>query len=191
MTRIHLFIHAAVAALVAFGICGQQKLNAQDAAAPAGHGVFVGPLAPGTDDDVVSAPKLYQGMVIVGTDPPSSSPDAWPCAHGGSGCSSLPPNGLVIPFPYQLIPKKVTGMVVSTFQTTATSGTADVTVTITQGKTTVYTDSFNFPITAKGEYYTYVSGATLSGAMAGPETVTVTVTVGGVTITGKDHIHVQ
>ena len=49
MTRTRLFLHAAVAAIVAFGICGQQELKAQDGTVSTGHGVFVGPSLPEAD----------------------------------------------------------------------------------------------------------------------------------------------
>jgi hypothetical protein len=189
MTRTRLFLHAAVAAIVAFGICGQQELNAQDAAVSTGHGVFVGPSLP--EADVATAPAMYQGIVLVGIDPPATHPHAWPCVPGDSGCPSLPPNGFVIPYPYQVIPINAAGMIVSTFTTNSASGTADVNVTVTQGKTTISTGSTNFAVSANGQYYAYFPDAALSGATKGAETVTVTTTVGSATITGKITIHVQ
>lgn len=64
-------------------------------------------------------------------------------------------------------------------------------MTITQGTTTIFSDSFNFAVTANGTWYAYLFDVKHSGAKAGVAVVTVTTTVGTATITGKAALHIR
>ena len=84
-----------------------------------------------------------------------------------------------------------TGEIFWTFTTTTATGTADLKVTVTQSKKTIFTDSFTFAVTPNGTYYAYVFDAKLSCAHTGTALVTVTTTVGAVAITGKTTLQIQ
>jgi hypothetical protein len=111
MTKTRVFLHVAVAVIVAFGICGQPELKAQDAQGPIAGVVRVGEANVTPDDGFDAAASMYQGTVVVGVQPPSYTPATWPCAAGGSdsACSSLQAGGLVMPFPLQLITSPAEG----------------------------------------------------------------------------------
>jgi hypothetical protein len=64
-------------------------------------------------------------------------------------------------------------------------------VTITQGATTLFSDSFNFAVTANGTWYAYVFDVKLAGAKKGVATATATTTVGTATITGKTALRIE
>ncbi len=196
MTKKCNILYAALAVAVAFGICGPKTLNAQDATAgPVGHLGQVGqiPVDPADTPDATAA-TMYMGILGVTNNPPTGgATPSWPCV-GGTGdpeCSSIAAGGFVVGFSYQLISTDGNGQVYWTFTTTTATGTADFKLTVTQGKTTIFTYSFSDSVTANGLWYAYVSGATLSKTTKGAATVTVTTTVGGKTITGKAAIHIR
>lgn len=194
MTRIRLFLHGAAAIAATFGICSQQQLKAQDTAVPVGHVVRVGQVDVIPADGFDAAAGLYQGPVIVGANPPSAGPPpTWPCTGGGGDapCTSIPLDGFVIPFPKQVVTPTFEGEIVWTFTTTSAAGTADFKVTITQGTATLFSDTFNFAVTANGTWYAYLYDVKLTGATKGVATVTVATTVGTATITGKTALHIQ
>lgn len=66
MIKTRVFLYGAVAAIFAFGICGQQELKAQDAVGPVGHVVRVGQVDVIPEDGFDPGAGLYQGPVIVG-----------------------------------------------------------------------------------------------------------------------------
>lgn len=187
------FPKAAVAAILLLGACGLPNLRAQDAAGPITV-VRVGEtgIVPGEGPD--AAKSMYQGIVVVGANPPTyGPPPTWPCFGGGSDapCSSIAAGGFVIPVSMQVIPKKFNGEVVWTFATTTASGTAAMKLEVKQGKKTLTSDSFSFGVVPNGIYYAYAGGVKLSGAGKGRVTVTATTTVGSETITGRAVLQVQ
>ena len=146
------------------------------------------------EDGFDAGAGLYQGIVIAGDNPPvGGPPPSWPCIGGGgeATCSSIASGGFVIPYPYQIFGVNSTGEIVSTFTTTSASGTADLTVKVTQGKKTLFSDSSSFAVSANGTYYAYVYDAKLSGSKTGTVLITVTTTVGTATVTGKTTLHIQ
>jgi hypothetical protein len=194
MTKTSVFLHCAAAVIVAFGICCCQELKAQGAAGPVANVVRIGQVdtLPATGFDAGAG--MYPGIVQVGANPPSDGPPpTWPCVGGGGDapCSSVPAGGLVVPYPFEPIPTKSNGEIVWTFTTTSASGAADFDVTITQGTTTIFSDTFSSSVAANGVYYGYVINAKLSGAKKGVAKVTVTTTVGSAKITGKATIHIE
>jgi hypothetical protein len=194
MTKTRVFLHSAVAVMVALGICGQPELKAQDAQSLKAGVVRVGEADATPDDGFDAAASMYQGTVVVGVQPPSYTPATWPCGGGGSdsACSSLQLGGLVIPFPLQVITSPADGgEIVWTFTTTSASGTADFKVTITQGSKTVFTYPATFAVSANGVYYGFVGGSIFGGAARGAATAKVTTTVGSKTISGKTTIHLK
>jgi len=172
-------------------MCGRQELKAQDAAGPVGQVTRIGQVDVIPDTGFDAGAGMYQGITLAGVNPPAAGD--WPCFGGGGSaqCSSIPSGGLVIPFPLQVIAAKSFGEVVWTFSTTSATGTAGFTVKITQGTATIFSYSFNFPVTANGVWCADVVNAKLSGAKKGTATVTVTTTVGAATITGKTVLHIQ
>jgi hypothetical protein len=187
------FLHGAAAAIVAFGLCGQQSLKGQDATRPLTGAVRVGPAGVVPDDGADAAATMYPGILVAGANPPSDGPPpTWPCYGGGSDapCSSIAAGGFVIPVSMQVIPVSFNGEVVWTFATTTATGTADLNVKVTQGKKTLSNSSFSFSVAPDGIYYAY-SFLKLSGKAKGRVTVTATTTVGSETITSKAVLQVQ
>jgi hypothetical protein len=193
MTRTPVFLHGAIAVIVALGICGQPNLKAQDAAGPIGGVVRVGPAGVTPGDSSDAKPAMYLGTVYAGATPPQGNPTpTWPCYGGDSQCSSIPAGGFVVPLPLQVVSTKDIGEVVWTFTSVSASGTADCEVKVTQGKRTISTFSFSFTgVAPNGTYYAYAYGQKFSGAKTGTAKVTVTTTVGSATITGHAVLHVE
>jgi hypothetical protein len=100
MTKIRMFMFAALAVIVAFSVCGQQAY----AEGIKLHVAAVGnQLPPGAVTPDVSS-KVYELSAGVSDSLPpvnSSSAPEWPCFTGGSDpyCSSLPAGGVVEPYP--------------------------------------------------------------------------------------------
>jgi hypothetical protein len=195
MKKIRTFLHAAAAVAVALGVCSQQELKAQDSEKPVIHLVRAGQVDVIPEGGYDTGAGLYQGIVIAGVNPPvTGPPPSWPCIGGGgeATCSSIATGGFVIPYPYQIFGLNSTGELVWTFTTTTASGTADMKVTVTQGKKTLFSDSsLTFSVSPNGTYYAYVYDVKLSGAKAGAVLVTVTTTVGSATVTGKTTLQNQ
>src|SRR5450631_3976044 len=193
MKRTRVFFHGAFAAMIAFGICGGGQLKAQDAAGSV-YVVRVGQVDVIPEDGFDAGAGLYQGIVAAGVNPPVvGPPPTWPCFGGGGDapCSSLPAGGFVVPFPLQVIGVNTSGEIVSTFSTTTATGTATLTIKVTQGSKTIFSNTVSFSVSANGIWYAYVENVKLSGAAKGTATVTVTTTVGATTITGKTALHIQ
>jgi len=134
--RTRVFLHGAIAAIVALGMCGQHQLKAQDATGPVGGGIRVGPAGVVPDDSPNAGPAMYQGIVLAGANPAQGNPTpTWPCPGGGGDpqCSSIAAGGFVIPLPVQVISANDNGEVVWTFTSLTASGTADCKVTVTHG----------------------------------------------------------
>jgi hypothetical protein len=102
MTKIRMFMFAALAVIVAFGVCGQPVL----AATPHFQVKVVGPSSGQVGEEVspdVSS-KVYElASGVSDSIPPldgSGFPD-WPCFTGGSDpdCSSIPAGGVVVSYP--------------------------------------------------------------------------------------------
>lgn len=191
MTRTRVFLHCAIAAIAAIGICGQPNLKAQDVG-PVGGGVRIGPPGAVPGDSPDAGPAMYLGTVYTGATPPQGNPSpTWPCYGGSSQCSSIPSGGFVVPFPLQVVGTKDIGEVVWTFTSVSATGTADCTVEVTQGKKKLTNFSFSFSATEPGTYYAYGYNLKFSGARAGTAKVTVTTTIGSAKITGHAVLHVQ
>jgi hypothetical protein len=194
MTKTGVSLHCAIAAIAVLGICGQPNLRAQEAAGPVTGVVRVGPSGIVAGEDPDAAKSMYQGILVVGANPPTyGPPPTWPCYGGGGDapCSSIAAGGFVIPVSMQVIPTKFNGEVVWTFATTTASGTADMKLEVKQGKKTLSSDSFSFDVAPDGIYYAYAGELKLSGAGKGKVTVTATTTVGSETITGRAVLQVQ
>jgi hypothetical protein len=194
MTKTRVFLHGAVAVAIALGICSQPELKAQDAVLPVWNVVRVGQVDVIPEGGFDTGAGLYPGIVGTGANPPiAGPPPSWPCVGGGGSapCSSIAEGGFVIPYPFQIIPVNTKGEIFWTFTTTTATGTADLKVTVTQGKKTIFTDSFSFAVATNGTYYAYVFNAKLSGAHTGKALVTATTTVGAATITGKTTLQIQ
>jgi hypothetical protein len=195
MKKIRVFLHSAITVAVSLGVCSQYELKAQEGEKPEIHVVRVGQVDVIPEGGYDTGAGLYQGIVAVGVNPPvAGPPPSWPCIGGGgeATCSSIATGGFVIPYPYGIFGTNSTGEIVWTFTTTTASGTADMKVTVTQGKKTIFSDSsLTFAVSANGTYYAYVYDAKLSGAKTGPVLVTVTTTVGTATITGKTTLQIQ
>jgi hypothetical protein len=195
MKKIRVFLHGAAAVAIALGIWSQQELKAQEGVPPVIHLVRAGQVDVLPEDGFDAGAGLYQGIVLAGINPPvTGPPPSWPCIGGGGDatCSSIATGGFVIPYPYQIFGTNSTGEIVWTFTTTTVSGTADMKVTVTQGKKTLFSDSsLTFPVSANGTYYAYVYDVKLSGAKTGTVLVTVTTTVGTATVTGKTTLQIQ
>jgi hypothetical protein len=194
MSKSRTFFQCAAALIAAFGICSQQELKAQEMAAPVAHLVRVGQVDALPADGFDAGAGMYQGIVLMGPNPPTLSPSpTWPCFGGGgdSECSSLPAGGVIIPFPQQVFGPRFVGEVVSTFSTTSATGTADITVTITEGAATLFTYSSSVSVAANGDWYIYLENVSFTGATKGTATLTVTTTVGTAIITGKAALHIS
>lgn len=194
MTRIRLLLHCALAVIAAMAFCSRSRLSANDGGGPVAGVARIGQVDVIPDSGFDAGTGLYQGIVFAGANPPTyGPPPTWPCFSGvGSApCSGIPAGGLVIPFPAQVLPVKSMGEIGWTFTTTTATGSAAVSVKVTQGSTTLFSNSANFPVSANGIWCAYVGNAKLSGAKTGTATVTVTTTVGTVTITGKTVLHIQ
>jgi hypothetical protein len=191
MTKTSVFLHCAAAALVAFGTCGRHELRAQAAAGPVAKIVRIGQVDVIPEGGVDTAAGMYQGITLAGANPPVAGD--WPCSGGGGDaqCSSIPAGGFVIPFPTPVIPANTTGEILWTFTTTTASGTATLDAKITQGTTTIFSASGTGTVAPNGIYYAYFPGSQLSNKKRGPARLTVTTTVGGVTITGGTTLFIQ
>jgi hypothetical protein len=97
-TKTRMFIFAALAATVTFGVVGQPAL----AAAPQFHISVIGHVPAQVSPDP-AAPTIFQLATNFGTLAPvdGSGNDEWPCFTGGSDadCSSIPAGGLVVGVP--------------------------------------------------------------------------------------------
>ena len=84
------------------------------------------------------------------------------------------------------------GQIYYTFETTTLHGKGHATVTVKQGSTTILNVSGSLgTILANTIHSVALNGATFTGAVAGPATITVTTKVGTEKITGKATIHLQ
>jgi hypothetical protein len=188
-----MFLFTALAVVLACGVCVQQGL-AQEDDYQVGTGQLgvasVGALTLGPD---LTGAGLFQGIVAMGPNPPSSGD--WPCFAGGSGagCAAIPAGGLVVGVPVQVWDlSSANGQIYYTFQTTTAHGKGHTTVTVKQGTTTILNVSGSLgTILADKLHAVWVNGATFTGAIAGPATITVTTKVGTEKITGKATIHLQ
>jgi hypothetical protein len=141
-----MFMFAALAVIVAFGVCGESAL----ALDPHFRVASIGALPVQTDNQPAAASLVHQGITGMGVLPPldATSVDTWPCFTGGSDpdCSSIAAGGLVVGVP--LYTWSLTGCTSSTaacgqifwtFETDVTSKKTaiNVSITVTQGTSTI------------------------------------------------------
>jgi hypothetical protein len=188
-----MFLLTALAVVLACGICVQQGL-AQEDDHQVGTGQLgvasMGALTLGSD---LAGVGLFQGIVAMGPNPATDGD--WPCLAGGSGtgCAGIPSGGLVVGVPVQVWPlSSANGQIYWTFETTTAQGKGHATVTVKQGSTVILSVSGALGTLAQNQIYAIsLSGATFTGAVAGPATITVTTKVGTEKITGKTTIQLQ
>ena len=193
MTKSRVLLFSALAVVLACGICVQQGL-AQEDDHQIGTGQLsmtgVGSLAAGSD---LASPGAFQGIVAMGPNPATSGD--WPCFAGGSGtgCAGIPAGGLVVGVPVQVWPlASANGQIYWTFETTTAQGKGHATVTVKQGSTVILSVSGALGTLAQNMIYAVnLSGATFTGAVAGPATITVTTKIGTEKISGKATIQLQ
>jgi len=193
MTKGRMFLFMALAMVLACGICVQQGL-AQEDDYQIGTGQLsvqsMGALTLGSD---LAAPGAFQGIVAMGPNPATDGD--WPCFAGGAGtgCAGIPAGGLVVGVPLQVWDvSSANGQIYYTFETTTAHGKAKATITVKQGSTVILNVSGSLGKLAQNQiYYVALSGATFTGAVAGPATITVTTKIGTEKITGKATIQLQ
>jgi|HubBroStandDraft_1064217.scaffolds.fasta_scaffold02475_9 hypothetical protein len=205
MTKIRMFMFAAVAVIVAFGMVGQQAL-ALDVHF---HSMIIGKAdVPDVMPDAAS--QLHQLITVMAVASPetSSSNFYWPCFTGGSDplCSSIPAGGVVLGAPFYTWPlttctssTAACGQIYWLFETdvASTKAAIDVSVTVTQGTSTIYNTGTVDVGTNPGAGYVEVIWAdvgfgpgdcatgTCATPVAGAATITTTTTVGKQKATGK------
>jgi hypothetical protein len=200
MTRIRVFLFTALAAIVAFGVCGQ----------------------PAQAQDIQVVEDAHDSMTAVGHWVPNASPDAaalaqgpvlWdngvqepPCFGPNAPCSGDPAGGVNIGYalPYwpvsgagtgktcTNVKKQACGQIDSFTETTTATGAVSATITIKQGKTVVYSHKATGlgTITAGKILVVSVAGIKLkAAAKAGSAVITVVTTVGTSKSTGKATIY--
>jgi len=193
MTKLRVLLFTALPLVLACGLCVQQGL-AQEGDYQVGTGQFsmsgVGSLAPESD---LAGPGAFQGILAMGPNPATDGD--WPCFAGGSGtgCAGIPAGGLVIGVPLQVWDlASANGQIYWTFETTTGKGKINVTLTVKQGMTVILSASGTVGTAAKNSIYSIaLTGATFSGAVAGPATITATTKIGKEKITGKATIQLQ
>jgi hypothetical protein len=139
-----------------------------------------------------AAPGMFQGIVGVGQNPPD--PGDWPCYGGGPNCSAVALGGLVIALPTPVVSHLCNGCaeIFYTFQTTTASGTAKVSITVVQNKTTIFSNSSSFPGVPAQFVDVITTGLVFnSSATTGPATIEVTTTIGKTKVTGKAAIYLD
>jgi hypothetical protein len=196
MTKIRMFMIAALAALVAFGVCAQ----------------------PAHADGISVRNGTSASLITVEHWVPNASPDAaavvngpvmWddgaqvpPCFAPASPCTADPTGGVNVGYPLPFWPingsgtgttcNNVTlqacGQIDSFIETNTGKGKVGAKITITQGTTTIFTYSNTDIGTAKAGEIIAVSVAGIqldATAVAGTAVITVVTTVGKATSTGK------
>jgi hypothetical protein len=156
MMKIRMIMFAALAVIVAFGVCGQQA-QAQNSRTTLSV-VGKAPTHPVTPD--ASPSLLYQGVTTMGVLPPAD-PNGnayWPCFTGGGSnpnsadCSTIPAGGVVFGFPVYTWPltsctgvssTAPCGQVYWTFEDdNSTSGEISAQVVVKQGTSYVYDSGY-------------------------------------------------
>jgi len=208
MKKISVGAFVAVAAL-ALGICGQQAR----AEPPGTIHARSFPLAATPDlNPNAKEPAMTMGVVAFGTYPPtdSSGNSEWPCFTGGSdpNCSTIPAGGVILGVPYQdwsvsacnVGPGAACGQIYWSFTSNHASGTVMVSETITQGTKTIYQSGTTNLGMGTAPFQSWVwdeigmGPNACSGCVAvvkGPARITVTATVGSVTVTGHAPLIMQ
>jgi len=190
MTKIPIYLVAVLVA-VALGACGQPALLAQS-----GDGANLNPeirmFTIGHVDVIPdkAAPGLFQGIVGTGANPPD--PGDWPCFGSGPNCPSVALGGLVIPQPQPYVSHLCNGCaeIFYTFQTTTSSGTAEISITVVQGTTAIFSNGYSFPgIPAQSIQVVTTGLAFNSSAKPGAATIKVTTTIGRTKAAGSAPIH--
>ncbi len=190
MTRISMFLSAVLIAVV-LGVCNQPVLLAQSDDA-AGANPEIRMITIGHVDVIpdATAPGMFQGIVGTGPNPPD--PGDWPCYGGGPNCSGVAAGGLVIAQPQPRVSHLCNGCaeVYYTFQTTSLSGTASISISIVQGKTTIFSNSADFPGVPAQSIQVMTTGLAFNGsAKRGRAAIKVSTTIGSTTITGSAPIY--
>lgn len=202
---------AALAVIVAFGVGGQLAL-AESVANPHVHAVVIGKRAPvnagGGSYVDKAASKVHNLFATFNELPPldSSGYGEWPCGGGGSDpdCSSIAAGGLVIGFPFyswslatctssEYACGELTWMFETDLTGTGSKWPINVSVTVTQGTTDIYTSgTLSTGLDNPGEYYTevfalplgfgpgdcFAPSTTCGTPVAGAATIKVTTTIG-------------
>jgi hypothetical protein len=202
MTKIRMFMIAALAAIVAFGVCGQPA-QAQDIAVRNGtHAslISIGHWVPNASPDaaaVVNGPVMW--------DDGAQEP---PCFGPNAPCTTDPAGGVNIGYPLPFWPisgsgtgptcNNVTlqscGQIDSFIETNTASGKVSATITIKQGATTIFTYSTGTIGTASAGEIVAVSVAGIqldATAVSGNATITVVTKVGAHPSTGKATINLM
>jgi hypothetical protein len=217
MTKIRMFMFAALAAIVALGVCGQQALALDTHFKIASIG-----RAPVQSETLPpAASQVHEGVTGMGVAPPldAGGLDTWPCFTGttDADCSSIASGGLVIGVPvYTWSLTNCTsstaacGQIFWTFETdvVSTKTPIDVSITVTQGtttKTTIFsTGTQSVGANNPGAGYIEVisddvafgpgdcaAPTTCGTPVAGPATITVTTIIGKQKATGTATITLQ
>lgn len=186
MKRISIFF-CAVLAVAVLGACSQAALLAQSDDGT-GLNLEMRMLTIGHVDVVpdASAPGMFQGIVGTGPNPPD--PGDWPCYGGGPNCPSVAPGGLVLAQPQPYVSHLCNGCaeVYYTFQTTSLSGTASISITVVQGKNTIFSNSANFPGVPAQSIQVMTTGLAFNtSAKKGRAVIKVSTTIGTTTVTGS------
>jgi hypothetical protein len=209
MTKTRMFVFAALAVIVAFGVCGQQALalDPHFKVVTIGHGT--------TQSDAVpdAASQVHQGITAMGAAAPadSSGNATWPCFTGETDpdCSSIAAGGLVVGIPaftWNLAActssTAACGQIYWTFETDVKSKTApiNISLTVTQGTSTIYsTGTIDVGTNPGAGFIEAIAGnvafgpgdctvGTCATPVAGAATITVTTKIGTSTATGTAHI---
>jgi hypothetical protein len=192
------FLFAALAAVVAIGYCATPAM-----AAPTVHfyqrpGPSVGP-----DASPNVTPTFAAGVTAFGLPPTTSG--AFPCFGPNAPCTDDVAGGLLVGLPVQTVPVTSTGtagncttepcgQLYQTFQTTTTSGSLSIKVTIKQGTNTLFTFSKAKIGTAAKNSYGIVdlNGAQLAAtAVPGTATLSISTKIGTKTVTGTTTLLLQ
>lgn len=209
MNGIRLSTFAALAAIAAFGVAGPPAL-AQDATPinPHFHVGTLGMLRVPHANVPNATTALNQGITAMGVGAPADSGggDTWPCFTGDAvnfpDCSSLPAGGLLVGIPVQNWPLSdctnsttgCGGQIYWTFEDDSAKGALIVSVTVTQGTTTILATGNANLGTVKGSpgaiEIIYLDGIAFLGAgscpptgitcgtpVAGPATISVVTTI--------------
>lgn len=211
MTKIRMFMIAALAVVVALGVCGQPAHAQELITNPYLHGAVIGrvPIEADAVPDAAAAQvhELTTSMDVLPPLDADNNPE-WPCFGGGTDCASIATDGLVIGAPFYTWSLKTCtsstyacGELTWTFETDVKSTTAAVSflVTVTQGtttKTTIYKSASLSGGTNPGTGYVEVwalpiafgpgdcATGTCGTPVAGPATLTVVTTIGTQKATG-------
>jgi hypothetical protein len=209
MTKLRMFMFAAAAVIVAFGVSAQQALALDP------HFKVTVMKAPGVITDAVpaAASQLHQLYTTMGVAAPADSlgNGYWPCFTGGSDadCSSIPAGAVVVGIPFYTwnltactSSTSACGQISWMFETdvASTSATIDVSITVTQGTSTIM-NTGTVPVgTNPGAGYVEVISdnvgfgpgdcavGTCATPVAGAAKITVTTTIGKQKATGTANI---